>query len=179
MSIVILHIIYTWIFLQVSPPKFSMHFSRTYGNCSCHLIILDLITQMIFCGTTPWTSSVCTVLHAPATSSLASTNIFSNILFSNTFSLCSSLLERLNMEDEMGKRCEPLGRYHNCIQSFVRKTRKTETIWKTKARKKELANITKYVKRLSGCSATCFGYKCTTFAGHIMPGLEPMRSCHL
>ena len=40
----------------------------------------------------------------------------------------------------------------------------------------EQANITKYDKRLSGCSATCFGYNCTTFAGHLMPGLEPMIS---
>jgi hypothetical protein len=79
----------------------------------------------------------------------------------------------------MGMTCETLGRYHNCIQSFGRKIRRTETIWKTKAHMEEQANITKFDKMLSGCSATCFGYKCTIFAGHITPALEPMISYHL
>jgi hypothetical protein len=69
----------------------------------------------------------------------------------------------------MGMTCETLGKYYNCIQSFGRKTRRTKTIWKTKTHMEKEANITKYGKRLSGCSATCFGYKCTTLTGHITP----------
>jgi hypothetical protein len=64
-----------------------MHFSRKHATWSCHLSLLDLIIRMIFCGSTPWISSVGSVVHAPITASLVSTNIFCSIFFSNTLSL--------------------------------------------------------------------------------------------
>jgi hypothetical protein len=59
-----------------------------------HLILLDLITQNIL---GEWyrslSSSLCSFLHSPVTSSLLGPNIFLNTLFSKTFSLRSSLSE--------------------------------------------------------------------------------------
>ena len=57
-----------------------------------HLILLDCITHTIL-GEQYWSlsSSLCSFLHSPVTSSLLGPNILLNTLFSNTVSLHSSL----------------------------------------------------------------------------------------
>ena len=57
-----------------------------------HHVFLDLITQIIFgeeC--TPWSSSLCSLLHSIVTSSLLGPNIFLSTLFSKAFGLDFSL----------------------------------------------------------------------------------------
>jgi hypothetical protein len=46
-----------------------------------------------------WSSSLCSFLHSPVTSSLSDPNILLNTLFSNTLSLCSSL----NVRDQVSR----------------------------------------------------------------------------
>jgi hypothetical protein len=62
------------------------------ATCLAHLILLDLITRII-CGDDyrSLSSSWCSLLHFPVTSSLLGPNIPLSTLFSNTLSLCSSL----------------------------------------------------------------------------------------
>ena len=59
--------------------------------CPAHLIRLDLMTPVIFGEEyRSWSSSVCSLLHSPVTSSLLGPNIFLRALFWNTISLCFS-----------------------------------------------------------------------------------------
>jgi len=62
------------------------------ATCSAHLILLDFITRTIL-GVEYRTlsSSLCSFLHSPVTSSLLGPNILLNTLFSNTVSPRSSL----------------------------------------------------------------------------------------
>ena len=63
-----------------------------------HLILLDLITRTILGGEyRSLSSSLCSFLHSPLTSSLLGPNILLNTLFSNTLSLHSSL----NVSDQL------------------------------------------------------------------------------
>ena len=63
-----------------------------HATCPTHLIFLDLITRTILGEQYRSLScSLCSFLHSPVSSSLLSPNILLNILFSNTFSLRSSL----------------------------------------------------------------------------------------
>ena len=57
------------------------------ATCPAHLTLLDLITRKIFCE--ECSSSLCSRLHLPVTSSLLGPNILLNTLFSNTLSLPS------------------------------------------------------------------------------------------
>jgi len=66
--------------------------------CSAHLILLDFITRTILGEEySSLSSSLCSFLHSPVTSSLLGPNILLNILFSNTLSLLSSL----NVSDQV------------------------------------------------------------------------------
>jgi len=84
---------------QISPPKPCIRLSSppTLATCLANLILLDLFTRKIFgdqCGSL--SSSVCSFLHSPVTSSLLGPNSL-NTLFSDTLSLRSSL----NMSDQV------------------------------------------------------------------------------
>ena len=62
-----------------------------HATCPSHLIFLDFITRILFdeqYGS--FSSSICSFLHSPVTSSLLGLNILLSTLFSNILSLCSS-----------------------------------------------------------------------------------------
>jgi len=66
--------------------------------CPAHLILLNFITRTIMGEEhRSLSSSLCSFLHSPITSSLLGPNILLNTLFSNTLSLCSSL----NVKDQV------------------------------------------------------------------------------
>ena len=69
-----------------------------HATCPVHLILLDFITRtMLGEEYRSLSSSICSLLHAPVTSSLLGPNILLNTLFSNTLSLRSSL----NVSDQV------------------------------------------------------------------------------
>ena len=60
------------------------------ATCPAHLILLDLITWTILCEQyRSVSSSLCSLLHSLATSSLLNPNIFLSTLFSDTFNYVS------------------------------------------------------------------------------------------
>ena len=62
------------------------------ATCPAHFILLDFITRTIFGEQyRSLSSSLCSFLHSPVTTSLLCPNIPLNTPFSNTLSLCSSL----------------------------------------------------------------------------------------
>ena len=91
--------IYAWVsqvvsFLQISPSKPCLHplLSPLCTTCPTHLILLDFITQIILVEEyRSLNSSLGSFLRSPFTSSLLGPDILLSTLFSNTFSLHSSL----------------------------------------------------------------------------------------
>ena len=68
------------------------------ATCPAHLILLDFITRTILCEEyRTFSSSLCSLLHSPVTSSLLGPNILLNTIFSNTLSFLSSL----NISDQV------------------------------------------------------------------------------
>ena len=62
------------------------------ATCHAHLILLDLISRKTFREEyRSWSSSLCSFIHSPFTSSLLGPNILLNTLFSNTLTLRTSL----------------------------------------------------------------------------------------
>jgi hypothetical protein len=73
-------------------------FSPLHATCLTDLILLDLIILIILGEKyKSRSSSVCSFLHPPVTSSLFHQNIILNALFSNALSLCFSL----NLRDQI------------------------------------------------------------------------------
>jgi hypothetical protein len=65
-----------------------------------------------------WSSSLCSFLQCPVTSSLYGRNILLSTLFSNTLSLCSSL----NVRDQVSHPYRIPSSYHkNCIMYSILK----------------------------------------------------------
>ena len=63
------------------------------ATCFVYLILLDFITRTILnVDYRSLSSSLCNFLHSPVTPALLGPNILLNTLFSNTLSLCSSLI---------------------------------------------------------------------------------------
>jgi hypothetical protein len=74
-----------------------MHLSPIGATDPTHLIILDLITRIFGEQYGSVSSSFCSYLHSPVTSSLLDPNIYFSTLFSNTLSICAAL----NMTDQV------------------------------------------------------------------------------
>jgi len=71
-------------------PVYTTHSPPIRPRCTAHLSLLDLITRTILGEQyRSKSSSLCSFLHSPVTSSLLSPNILLNALFSNTLSLLS------------------------------------------------------------------------------------------
>ena len=79
------------LFPSVHSTKPCLHLS------SPHLIIHDFSTRITFGEYRSLSSSLCSLLHSPVTSSLLGPNILLNSLFSNTLSLRTSL----NVSDQV------------------------------------------------------------------------------
>ena len=72
---------------------YTLLFSPIRATCPVHLILLSFITRTILGEQyRSLSSSLCSFLHYPVTSSLFGPNILINTLFSNTLSLHSSLI---------------------------------------------------------------------------------------
>jgi len=86
--------------LRFSPTKLFMHLSLSpmWASCPTNLIFLDLITRKILGEMySSLSSSLCSFLPYPLTSSLLGPNILLSTLFSNTLSLRSYL----NVSDQV------------------------------------------------------------------------------
>jgi hypothetical protein len=76
-------------FFQQTPYAFLV--SLTHTTRFTHLVLLDIITQMMFGEQyKSWNSLLCSPLQSPVTSFLWGTNIFLSTLLLNTVSLCVS-----------------------------------------------------------------------------------------
>ena len=81
--------------------------SPVCAKCPAHLILLGFVTRTILGEAyRSFSSLLCSYLHSLVTSSLLAPNILLNTLFSNTLSLCSSLI----VSDQVSHRYKTTGK---------------------------------------------------------------------
>ena len=96
-------------FLRASTPKPCMHLSSPPHVllAHSHLILLDFITRIIFGEEyRPLNSSLCSLPHSPAPSSLLGPNILLSTVVSSTVNLRSSL----NVSDQVSHPYKTIGK---------------------------------------------------------------------
>jgi hypothetical protein len=112
-----------------SNTLYTFYFAPHRTTYPAHLIILDLIILIIHGEEYKlWSSSLCSVLQSPVTSSLFGPNILLSTLFSNTFSLRSSL----NVRDQVWHPYRSTGKItvlYILIFMFLDSRRKEKTFW--------------------------------------------------
>ena len=82
------------------------------ATCPAYLILLDFITRKILSECySSLSSSLCSFLHSPVSSSLLGPNILLNTLFSNTLSQRSSLI----VSDQVSHPYKPTGKIMNLL----------------------------------------------------------------
>ena len=87
-------------------PVHASPFPPIRATCPTHRILLDFITRTILCEEyRSLSSSLCSFLHSPFSSSLLGPNIL-NTLFSDTFSLRSSI----NVRDQVSHQYKTTGK---------------------------------------------------------------------
>ena len=86
----IIRALQNWV-TELPKPCIHLSFTPIHATCPAHIILLDLLTRTILGEQyRSLSSSLCSFLHSPVTSSLLGPNILLNTLFSNTLSLRSS-----------------------------------------------------------------------------------------
>jgi hypothetical protein len=108
---------------------YASFFSKIIAKCSAYFILPYLIILIILCEDCKLrSSSICSFLHPPVTSSLLSPNILFSKQFSNTLSLCSSL----KLKDQIARTCRTTSRIIVLcilILTFLGRRRKCEGFW--------------------------------------------------
>jgi hypothetical protein len=113
-------------FLLAFPPTFYVDIRAA---CLTHLILLDLIILIILGQENKlWSSSLCSFLQLPTTSSLFGPNILLNTLFSNTLYLWSSLNVRDQVSDRNKTKCKIIVLYI-LIFTFLDSRREDKMFW--------------------------------------------------
>ena len=98
------------------------------ATCPAHLILLDFITRTILGEQyISFSSSLCSLLHSPVTSSLLGQNILLNTLFSNILSFLSSR----NINDQVSHLYQTRGK---CSMHYIRQKheRFVSVEWRTR-----------------------------------------------